>query len=684
MDEDWALDYGIPLRVLDYPPTTYSRATVLVAFLLAVNYIFYPLPNTLEKYLADSLVGDYHGLNEITVKNRYPLTLMSSAFEVLQGTQIFTKLNIRNAYHLVRIKEGDEWKMAFNTPLGHFEYWVLPFWLVNTPAVFQAEHIQHVRCVLQRLLENQLFVKAEKCIFHASSVIFLGSVVSTDGISMDPAKVCAVLIVPSLILAQLSKGSWETAHEAFDCLKKLFTSAPILITPNPSRQFIVEVDTSNVGVGAVLSQRSHQDDRVPPCTFFSHRLSPAERNYDVGSHKLLTIRLALAKRLNAKQARWALFFGRFNFTIGNCLSLSLYVLLFSAGVTPPDSLRTLVRGTLASVYQWFWWPALVRDVHHFVASCPVCNGPPAGQLRPLPIPSYLVHGRISLWVSLWDYLPRQSPTEDLSFELCQRIGATASLSSGFHPQTNGQAERVNQILRCLLHSCSQSLFLVTSLPYSPPKSQKLPSPLSKPLLNAANVPGRWCTLHCVRQENAPVEPLIMAALRPLITFVARECGYLLVIYPFNPSLENYHSFYSVCTRVSCVSNPLSAHPPVLRHPTPVLVKGSPVFRVKKLLAVHPRGRGFQYLVDWEGYGSEPRTFWTTRSSRTSFALTSPLLWVCQGAFLGGGPPSYLSLDVLSPPDTALQTRLYRLGWHPSPCCPGLLSLQVYSYVPVFS
>ncbi len=150
---------------------------------------------------------------------------MSSAFEILQGAKVFTKLDLRNAYHLVRIKEGDEWKTAFNTPIGHFEYRVLPFGLVNAPAVFQAlvndvlrdmlnifvfvylddilifsptlqVHVQHVRRVLQRLLENRLFVKAEKCMFHAQSVTFLGSVVSAEGISMDPDKVRAVIDWP--------------------------------------------------------------------------------------------------------------------------------------------------------------------------------------------------------------------------------------------------------------------------------------------------------------------------------------------------------------------------------------------------------------------------------------------------------------------------------------------------------
>ena len=136
---------------------------------------------------------DYRGLNDITIKNRYPLPLMSSAFELLQGARVVTKLVLRNAYHLVWIREGDEGKTAFNTPVGHFEYLVL----INVPAVFQSlvnkvlrdminkhvfvylddvlifspslqAHIQHVRQVLQRLLENELYVKAEKCEFPSS------------------------------------------------------------------------------------------------------------------------------------------------------------------------------------------------------------------------------------------------------------------------------------------------------------------------------------------------------------------------------------------------------------------------------------------------------------------------------------------------------------------------------------
>ena len=82
--------------------------------------------------------SDYRFLNNITVKNKYPIPLLSATFEPLTHATIFTKLDLRNVYHLVRIREGDEWKTGFNTHLGHFEYLIMAFGLTNAPAVFQA------------------------------------------------------------------------------------------------------------------------------------------------------------------------------------------------------------------------------------------------------------------------------------------------------------------------------------------------------------------------------------------------------------------------------------------------------------------------------------------------------------------------------------------------------------------
>ena len=164
---------------------------------------------------------DYRLLDDITAKNKYPIPLLSSTFEPLTHATVFSKLDLRNAYHLVRIREGDEWKTGFNTHLGHFEYLVMPFGLTNAPAVFQTlvndilwdyinlfvvvyldnilvfsrtpkEHTAHVCLVLQRLLENRLFVKAEKCMFDAPTVEFLGHIVEKGQVRADPKKVRAV------------------------------------------------------------------------------------------------------------------------------------------------------------------------------------------------------------------------------------------------------------------------------------------------------------------------------------------------------------------------------------------------------------------------------------------------------------------------------------------------------------
>ncbi|KAL0186198.1 hypothetical protein M9458_017868, partial [Cirrhinus mrigala] len=347
---------------------------------------------------------DYRGLNEITVKFRYPLPLVPAALEQLRSDRFFTKLDLRNAYNLIRIREGDEWKTAFSTTTGHYEYLVMPFGLVNSPSVFQAfvndifrdmlnrwvivyiddilvfsdtrdQHVQHVRAVIQRLIDNQLHAKFEKCEFHQTATSFLGYVISSEGVAMD--KVNAVLKWPqpsnvrelqrflgfanfyrrfirgfSTIAAPLTsmlrggrqRLTWfPAASEAFKNLKERFTTAPILRHPDPELEFTVEVDASSTGIGAVLSQRHGSPPKLYPCAFYSRKLTSAEQNYDVGNRELLAMKAAFeewchwlegarlpfvvltdhrnleylktAKRLNPRQARWSLFFTRFDFKV---------------------------------------------------------------------------------------------------------------------------------------------------------------------------------------------------------------------------------------------------------------------------------------------------------------------------------------------------------------------------------
>ncbi|SJL15525.1 uncharacterized protein ARMOST_19025 [Armillaria ostoyae] len=172
-------------------------------------------------------VQDYRKLNEMTIKNRYPLPLISELIDKLQGAKYFTKLDVRWGYNNVRIKEGDEHKAAFRTNRGLFEPTVMFFGLTNSPATFQwmmndifkdliasgkvtiylddiliftkdlDEHRRIVRQVLQKLRENKLFLKAEKCEFEVLETEYLGVIISEGQVRMDPVKLAGIAEWPT-------------------------------------------------------------------------------------------------------------------------------------------------------------------------------------------------------------------------------------------------------------------------------------------------------------------------------------------------------------------------------------------------------------------------------------------------------------------------------------------------------
>ena len=349
---------------------------------------------------------DYRNLNSITIKNRYPIPRIADLIDSLSQASIFTKIDLRWGYNNVRIREGDEWKTAFITKNGLFEATVMYFGFSNAPATFQAmmndimgdliragkvmvylddilvfgndkkEHRKIVKEVLKRLRENDLFAKAEKCFFEQDKIEYLGMIISKGHVAMDEKKVSGVLEwpVPTKVkhvqaflgfanfyrrfikdfakivkpLTNLTKKDtpwiWEKEQsDAFEALKKAFTTAPILRIPDDVNPFRLSTDASDFAIGSVLSQWDPADELWHPVAFHSKALNVHERNYEIYDKELLAIIRGLeeyrhyleghpeqfeiwsdhqnltyfrtAQNLTRRQARWALYLTRFNYSL---------------------------------------------------------------------------------------------------------------------------------------------------------------------------------------------------------------------------------------------------------------------------------------------------------------------------------------------------------------------------------
>jgi Reverse transcriptase (RNA-dependent DNA polymerase) len=164
---------------------------------------------------------DYRELNKVTVPNRYPIPRIDDLFDQLQGSQVYSKIDLRSGYHQLTIRASDVPKTAFRTRFGHYEFLVMSFGLTNAPAYFMSlmhrvlsdyldqfvvvfiddilvysrsrdEHARHLRLTLQRMREHKLYAKLLKCEFWLEQVGFLGHIISRDGLAVDPKKVSAI------------------------------------------------------------------------------------------------------------------------------------------------------------------------------------------------------------------------------------------------------------------------------------------------------------------------------------------------------------------------------------------------------------------------------------------------------------------------------------------------------------
>ena len=287
---------------------------------------------------------DCQAINRITVRCRFPIPRIDDLLDQLSGAAIFSKLDLQNGYHQVRIRAGHEWKTTFKTREGLYEWLVMPFGLSNAPSTFMrlmnevlrpfsgkfvvvyfddiliysrttAEHKKHLQTVCTKLQEEKLFANVTKCAFLHSSIAFLGFIISAVGIAVDPGKTAAIrdwptptssfevrsfhglaqfyrrfvrnfssLAAPLTDLLKLNRFEWNTsADQAFQQIKVALTSRPVLRLPHFDKLFNVATDASGLGIRVVLSQELH------PVAFFNEKLSEPKSRYSNYDRELYVI-----------------------------------------------------------------------------------------------------------------------------------------------------------------------------------------------------------------------------------------------------------------------------------------------------------------------------------------------------------------------------------------------------------
>ena len=295
---------------------------------------------------------DYRRLNAITRKDRYPLPLIHETLRSLAKARWFTKVDVIAAFHKIRVKEGDEWKTAFRTRYGLYEWLVTPFGLSGAPATFQryinhvlrehlddfcsayiddvliysdgslSDHRKKVKQVLAKLRDAGLQLDIEKSEFEVQFVKYLGYIIEAGGgIRVDPDKVAAIRTweVPKTVkgvrgfvgfanyyrefiprfsniatpLTALTKKDapfyWtDQCQEAFETLKERLISAPLLAHWDPDKKTVVEADSSGYAIGGCLSQYD-EEGALHPVAYHSQKKTPGEANYPVHDKELSAI-----------------------------------------------------------------------------------------------------------------------------------------------------------------------------------------------------------------------------------------------------------------------------------------------------------------------------------------------------------------------------------------------------------
>ncbi|GJW97296.1 putative nucleotidyltransferase, ribonuclease H [Tanacetum coccineum] len=289
-----------------------------------------PIPFVKKKDGSFRMCIDYRELNKLTIKNRYPLPRIDDLFDQLQGSQYFSKIDLRSEYHQLRVNKDDILKIVFRTRYGHFKFTIMPFGLTNAPTVFmdlmnrvcrpyldkfvivfiddiliyyktREEHEEHLGLVLEMLKKERLYAKFSKCEFWLREVQFLGHVINGDGIHVDPSKiedvknweaprtpfeVCSFLGLAGYYRSKTFDWG-EEQENTFQALKDKLCNAPVLALLDGPKDFMVYCDAFGLGLGCVLMQRGKM------ITYASRQLKIHKKNYTTYDLELGVVVFAL-------------------------------------------------------------------------------------------------------------------------------------------------------------------------------------------------------------------------------------------------------------------------------------------------------------------------------------------------------------------------------------------------------
>ncbi|GJZ82100.1 putative reverse transcriptase domain-containing protein, partial [Tanacetum coccineum] len=482
---------------------------------------------------------DYRELNKLTVKNRYPLPRIDDLFDQLQGSRVYSKIDLRSGYHQLRVREEDISKTAFRTRYGHYEFQVMPFGLTNAPAVFmdlmnrvckpyldrfvivfiddiliysksRKEHEGHLKLILNLLKKEELYAKFSKCEFWLSKVQFLGHVIDSEGIHVDPAKIKAIKdwaspkTTPEIrqFLVVFALKMWR---------HYLYGTKCVVFTDHKSLQHILDQKELNMRQRRWLELLSDYDCEIRyhpgKANVVADALSRKERSKPLRVRALvMTIGLNLPKQILSAQSEARKEENFINEDLRGminklepradgtlCLNNRIWIpylgdlraLIMHESHKSKYSIHPGSDKMYQDLKKLYWWPNMKAEIATYVSKCLTCAKVKIEYQKPSAA------GQDTIWVIVdrltksahflpmreddtLEKLTRQYLKEVVSKHgvpvsiisdrdgkftshfwksLHKALGTRLDMSTAYHPETDGQSERTIQTLEDMLRAC---------------------------------------------------------------------------------------------------------------------------------------------------------------------------------------------------------------------------------------